>query len=157
MPVSQGVTTRALMDLTVGLLQTTRARDRRDRQMGLAELVQQFQFEFSGTAGTLWGFASKTLVFEFPFYYAPGQRDPDFEHPHYWFGAEVSPPVAVSGTVTHWVYDDKSGAVIGAAVAVGVCGAAAALAYEGTAHLTFQGMSALAEDEVDFQDIEDVG
>jgi hypothetical protein len=153
-PVPHGATTRALMGLTLLDSKAMGQRHERDRQMGLSELMQQFQYEFEGTAGTLWGFANKTIQFEFPFYYAPGQRDPDFAFPQFWFGAEASPPVAVSATVTNWLTDEDNGAVVGATVAVGVCGNAAAAAYSGTVHLTFQGLSALAEDEVDFEDID---
>jgi hypothetical protein len=113
--------------------------------MGLQEAMQQFQLEFSGTAELTWGFASLNLVFDFPFYYAPGQRDPDFDRPHFWFGAVVNTPIAVTAVVTAWSIDEDNGAVIGATVHVGVCAATPGVAFDGVVHLTFQGFSALSE------------
>lgn len=147
MPPPRGSLHRAIAGVTVGAVQSMRARDQRDRQMGLSELMQQFELVFSGTAGSAWGFAQTTVTFEFPFYYAPGQRDPQFENPHYWFGAETSAPVAVSVTVKQWTLDEDHGSVVGAVLYVGVCGVGQT-PYNGVAHLTFQGFSALAEDEV---------
>jgi hypothetical protein len=154
MPKPAGAATRTMLDLSIGQANARRDREQRDRQMGLSELMQQFEIDFSGAAGTLWGFATQILIFDFPFYYAPGQRDPDFANPHFWFGAEARPAVAVSVTVTDWLFDDDNGAIIGAHVAIGVCGNVPnATPYTGTAHLTFQGFSALAEDEADFDDV----
>jgi hypothetical protein len=153
MPTPQGATARTLLNLTIGSQKAMRAREQRDREMGLSEIMQHFQIGISGVAATGWGFAQATIAFEFPFYYAPGQRDPDFPQPQFWFGAEAGAPVAVSAVVGEWIADEDNGATIGAKVWVGVQAAVVGVAYDGVLHLTFQGFSALSEDEVDFADV----
>jgi hypothetical protein len=158
MPRPEGALSRALVEITVGTERRRRARAQRDTEMRLSELEQQFQFEFSGTANTQWAFASADIVFEFPFFYAPAQRDPDFDRPHFWFGGDLAPelaasptaPIAMSAVVTGWLTDEHTGAVIGATVAIGVA-AGAATPFNGLVHLTFQGYSGLDEDEVDIE------
>lgn len=149
MPTPEGALHRAIAGMTIGVVKSTRARDARDAQMGLSEIMQQFQLEFSGVGGAAWGFATLPVVFDFPFYYAPGQRDPDFDRPHFWFGAEVTPAMGVSATVTGWSKDPDNGAIIAATVALGVSGPP--VAFKGIVHLTFQGFSALAEAETDLE------
>lgn len=148
---------RAVGDLTLGIAKSMRARDARDAEMGLSEIMQQYQVRFSGVSDSAWGFAPVTLTFDFPFFYAPGQRDSDFDRPHFWYGAETTGAdgtgagiaIAFSAVVSAWVEEPKNGAIVGATVQIGVCGTVQA-AYEGIAHLTFQGFSALSEDEPDF-------
>jgi hypothetical protein len=140
---------RAMADITLGVVKSTRARDARDAEMGLTEIMQQFKINFSGVANTGWGFAPLVLGFDYPFYAAPGQRDPQFEEPQFWFGAKVSPVVAVSATVSQYTVDPDNGAIVGANIAIGVCGAILNVPYEGVVDLTFQGFSALSEDEAD--------
>lgn len=140
---------RAMADITLGVVKSTRARDARDAEMGLTEIMQQFKINFSGIANTGWGFVSLNVGFDFPFYSAPAQRDPQFDEPQFWFGAKVFPVVAVSASVNSYMIDPDNGAIRGAVVAIGVCGAAQQIAYKGTVDLTWQGFSALAEDEAD--------
>jgi hypothetical protein len=145
---------RQVQALTLGVAKSQRKVRERERELGFAETEQQYQFPISGYVGPTAAFITTEILFDFPFYYAPGQRDPDFANPHFWFGAEARPAVAVSVTVTDWLFDDDNGAIIGAHVAIGVCGNVPnATPYTGTAHLTFQGFSALAEDEADFDDV----
>lgn len=149
MPNPMHALNRAMADITLGVVKSTRARDARDAEMGLTEIMQQFKVNFSGVANTGWGFAPVTIGFDFPLYSAPGQRDPQFEEPQFWFGAKVAPVVAVSATVSAYTVDPDNGAIIGAVVAIGVCGAAQQITYKGVVDLTFQGFSALSEDEAD--------
>jgi hypothetical protein len=142
----EGATNRALLNLTLGVAKGSLERDRRDREMGLSELEQQYQVQISGTAGTRWASSTVEVSFECPFYYAPGQRDSDFDRPQFWFGAETTVAVAITAVVIDWQLDDDNGAVTGATVAIGVL-AGGAVPFTGFAHLTFQGFSALAEDE----------
>lgn len=142
---------RAMEGVTLGVVKSTRAREQRDLEMGLAEIMQQFRVSFSGTVGTAWGFAATVVHFDFPFYYAPGQRDPDFDRPQFWYGAETDLHMAVSVVVRGWELDPENDAVVGAGIAIGVCGAIADVPYTGVAHLTFQGFSALTEDETDIE------
>jgi hypothetical protein len=156
MPTPQGAGTRAMLELTIGATKSMQRRAARDREMGLAEIEQQFQFEISGNAAITFAFAEVDVPFDYPFYYAPGQRDSDFNRPHFWFGAETSVAVAIVATVVAWELDEDNGAVIGATVAIGVAAGQPAVPTQGVgvpftgwAHLTFQGFSALAEDEID--------
>lgn len=140
---------RALHELTVGVTHSMRKRDERDREMGLSEIMQQFQVRISGTGGSVFGFATVQIDFDYPFHYAPGQRDPDFARPQFWFGAECTPAMAVSAVVSAWGDDPHNGATISCNVDIGVAGPEQS--FEGVAHLTFQGFSALAEAETDIE------
>lgn len=140
-----GAMQRALTGLTIGVAKQMRAREQRDREMGFAEIEQQFQVKITGTAGGAFGFESATISFDYPFYYAPGQRDSELDRPHMTFGGEASTAVAISAVVTGWDVDAESGAIQGAVVAIGVSGAE--VDYTGVVHLNFQGFAALGEDE----------
>lgn len=151
MSVPRGALHRAVSDLTVGVAHAMRARDQRNREMGFAEVQQQFQVRMSGTATATVAYAITVVEFDYPFYYAPSQRDSDFSRPHFWFGAEASTPISVSAVVTAWDIDPDNAAIIGASVAVGVL-SQTPVAYTGVLHLTFQGFAALGEDETDIND-----
>jgi hypothetical protein len=140
---------RAMGELTLGVVKSTRKRDQRDWEMGFKELQQQFQIKINGQASEAWGFAQTTIVFDYPFFYAPAQRDSDLDRPQFWFGAELYDfPGAASAVVTAWEIDPTHGAVVGATVSIGVASQPGVDApYEGVIHLTFQGFAALSEDE----------
>lgn len=146
MPRPDGSLQRSMVRLTVGVARSMRARERRDREMGLAEMEEQFQVEISGNATTGLVWASQELSFDCSFHYAPGQRDSELDRPQFWFGAVVSPAVLVTAVVTAWTVDEDTGATIGATVAIGVM-AAGPGAYAGHVHLTFQGYGALIEED----------
>lgn len=156
MPTPHGSLHRAVAELTVGAVRSMRAHDQRQAQMGLSEIMQQFQIEFSGEANLTWGFTNPpvTIEFDFPFYYAPGQRDPDFEHPHFWFGVELTSEidVAVTTYIGTWIIDEENGAVEGCTLYIGACTNDNGVPYAGIIHATFQGFSALGEDEADLGD-----
>lgn len=146
MSVPRGALHRAVTDMTVGVARSMRAREQRNREMGFAEIQQQFQFKISGVAGVEWKWANLTVGFDYPFYYAPGQRDAEFSVPHFWYGAEVDTPVAISAAVLGWTRDSDNNAIIGSTVTVGNAGEPGA-PFTGFVHLTFQGFAALGEDE----------
>lgn len=135
---------RAMADITLGVVKSTRSREQRDREMGLSEVMQQFQVAIEGTATGVLTFAQVEVDFDYPMYYAPGQRDSDFDRPQFWVGAEANEPVAVTATVDDWVLDDDNGAVTGASVQIGVM-AGVTTTYKGKVHMTFQGFAALSE------------
>lgn len=129
---------RALTELTIGAARAGREQERRIRDMSAAELDLQFQYEISGTAENGWGFVSLTVNFDVSFYYAPGQRDNDLEHPHMTFGAEADVPVGVTAVVTSWLEDVDNGAILGCTVAVGVI-SDSHRPFTGKVNLNFQG------------------
>lgn len=144
---------RAVADMTLGVAQSTRKREARDREMGFREVQQQYQIEIAGEATGVWGFAETSITFDYPFFYAPAQRDSDLDRPHFWFGAELDFLGAVSAVVTAWDTHPRTGAITGATVAVGVVTQAGAeVGYQGVVHLTFQGFAALSEDETDVEE-----
>lgn len=154
MPTPQGATTRALLDISIGVTKSMQTRQALDAQMGLDELELQFQVKISGTAtGTLsWGEVME-IPFDFPLHYAPGQRDSELIRPHFWYGAEIitASPVLVTAVVSDWLTDEDNGATVGAKVRMGVIGASD---FEAVVHLTFQGFGSLAEGEA-FEDVGD--
>lgn len=151
MPEPHGSLHRAIAELTIGTVRSTREREARDREMGYAEIEQQYQFAISGTAvpSLAWTVDPIEIDFDYPFYYAPGQRDSDLDRPQFYSGVEVTPPVAVSIVVSSWTLDPDNGAVIGCTVNVGVVGDVTLPAYAGVVHLTFQGYGGLAEPEAE--------
>lgn len=149
MPRPSGGMQRALREILVGSQRTRAAREARDRETRFTETDQQFQVPINGTGHALPGFTEVEVAFDHPFYYAPGQRDADFETPHLsGVGGEINQPLLIGASVKQWVVDDDNGGITGAVVRIAVYGSAEAVEYEGVAHLTFQGFASLAEDEV---------
>jgi hypothetical protein len=166
MPTPQGSTQRTLADLTIGNIKSMQQHAERTAELSLQETTQQYQFEISGTASTGLAWATMTVTFDYEVYYAPGQRDSDLDRPHFYFGAEIAPPiadppedhpepvpVAVLATVTRWLINDDNGAIIGAHVAVGCFTDHDGVPFTGLVHLSFQGFSALVDVEADFPDL----
>lgn len=134
---------RSISDLTLG---ASKARDRvirRNKEMGLSEVMLQFQTPVSGTAAGSVGFATTTLTFDYNFYYAPGNRDSDLERPQFWFGVEIDGEVFVSCAVTSWETDVDTGATTGATVRLGVMSGGDIADFTGVLHSTFQGFGAI--------------
>jgi len=144
---------RVLQKLTIGVTQARERRDATARQLGMRELEQQFQFPISGQAGTTIAWDSMGCDFDYPFYFAPGQRDSDLEVPHMTYGVvlEGGTPVAIVACVTGWKRDNTDDSYTGATVAVGAFspGASAPIQYGGAIHISFQGYGALLEDETE--------
>lgn len=139
-PIHSGL--RAVADLTLGVAKSTEARRQRDRELGLAETEQQFQIPVSGTASTLPGFSFLAVFFDFPFHYAPGQRDSDLQEPHMTFGSKCNADVTLNAHVRDWYIDSDTGGYTGAVVVVSALAAVAGTDFTGSVHVTFQGFSA---------------
>ena len=142
---------RAIADLTVKSIKATKRLDDWYEQMGLAEVDQQFQVDISGVAYDTPAFVTTEIAFDFPFHYAPGQRDSDLERPHFTYGTEVDGPAMLTVSVTAWEIDAATGAYIGATVQISAL-SATELGFNGKVHLNFQGVS--AADEVETTDLE---
>lgn len=138
---------RAIADLTLGVVKSTAARAAVDQELALTETDQQYQIPVSGTARTVAGFGVLAITFDYPFYYAPGQRDSDLERPHMVYGAECDAFVVLHAHVQDWDIESATGAIVGATVVV-ACLSAADIDFTGKLHLTFQGFSS-PNDDVD--------
>jgi hypothetical protein len=142
--VPEGSIGRLLHDMTVGTIQAIRGKDASDAQGKLREIEQQFQVAISGTAIATPAFTPVTLNFDYPFYYAPAQRDSNLEFPHFLFGSHTNPAVGIHASVTEWLHDETNGSIIGAVVQVAAIGEGA---FTGFLHASFQGLGALAEED----------
>lgn len=153
MSVHENAVGRAVAALSLGAVRETQRREARRRNMGLEEMDLQFQVAISGDAGTQADWDTFSIDFDFPFYYAPGNRDSDLDRPHFTFGAVVEDgsPVVVSACVTGWQLNEETQGVTGATVAVCAVapGTSQPVSFGGYVHLNFQGYAGVAEDETD--------
>lgn len=142
---------RSLSALTIGVVQGQKFRERGLSDTYTGEWDQQVQVEFTGTAGSQWGWTDTDITFEYPFLYAPAQRLVPFDRPHFSKGFEL---LGASITLVHldaqivaWNINDNNW-TIGATVRLYVVAPLAdvePLAFSAIAHLTFQGYAAYAE------------
>ena len=142
---------RALTALTIGVHQDAMHRRRALRDGYTGEFEQQFQVQLSGQAGNTWGFVDQGYGFEFPFLYAPVQRQIDFPTPHFRSGIELTNPssslVLLHAHCIGWTRSPENW-VIGATVRFMVCAPMATnvtVPYNAVAHLVFQGYASLPE------------
>lgn len=113
----------------------------------LAEVLQQYQIEISGAAGT-GAFLDATINFQEVLYYAPLQRNIKTEDPQVTHGVVFDTGEAkLIVYVTKWLLDENAN-YTGAIVRVGVeqVGWAPASAFAATVHITFQGLGIPVED-----------
>lgn len=142
MPRPSHATQRAVQAITLGVAKSTARVRAREAELGLAETEQQYKIPVTGTASTLPGFSFLAVFFDYPFYYAPGQRDSDLEKPLMTFGGECDADVMLGAHVRDWYMDDERGAVTGAVVVVSALAAIAGTDFTGKVNVTFQGFSA---------------
>jgi hypothetical protein len=132
---------RQVQALTLGVAKSQRKVRERERELGFAETEQQYQFPISGYVGPTAAFITTEILFDFPFYYAPGQRDSDLEKPQMRQGFESPDNVMITIGVREWNVNEDTGGVIGATLVIGVL-AAVAVTFTATGHAEFQGFSA---------------
>lgn len=151
MRAQPGQLDRALSRLTIGLVQGQQFRERVLYDTHSGEWDQQVQINFSGSAGNEWGFVDTSIMFEYPFLYAPAQRLVPFERPHFSKGIELLTPspdlVHLDAQIHSWNINE-SGWIIGCQVrllAVAPAASTDAVLFSAVAHLTFQGYAAYAE------------
>lgn len=140
---------RAVAEITLGVVQSTRERDALDLDMALTESEQQYRVPIEGEASPGWGFGEVDIEFDSHFFYAPAQRDSDLEFPHFTFGAICEQDAVIVARVKTWDVREHNGAIKGATVGVAVI---CAEAYEAEVDLRFQGYAAL--DETESEDLE---
>lgn len=113
----------------------------------LAEVLEQYQLDVSGTTGT-GAFVDASITFAETLYYAPLQRNIKTEDPHVLVGSVLDKGDAKFIVhVIKWLLDDAAN-YLGAIVRIGVeqVGWAPASKFEGTIHITFQGLGIPVED-----------
>lgn len=135
---------RAIQDLTLGIARSDKRAVRRAQELGLREVILNFQSTISGTARSTPGFAQVTVNFPYTFYFAPGNRDSDLERPQFWPGFECDGDVMLSAHVKEWDTNVGNGGTIGAVVRVGFM-AAAEVTFNGMVHMSFQGYGDLSD------------
>lgn len=140
----KGAVERALAQIVVGAVKSTREHDALNREMGFAEVEQQYQVPIEGTVGVVPIFVSVDIEFDYPMHFAPGQRDSELDRPHFWASAEMDRDIMVTAIVREWNVNSNNGAYIGATVKIALV-AGATVNYTGRIHLTFQGWGALDE------------
>lgn len=146
-----GDLSRVMRGLTIGVVRETDARDKRAKALGLNEIEEQFQIPVGGAAGTSVSMEAVELTFDYPFYFAPGMRDSDFDVPQMTYGAQLDGAVIYSVAVLGWDRDVADESVKGATVGISVCapGTTEGVSFGGFVHVTFQGFGALLEDETE--------
>lgn len=142
----QGELERAMTETTIGVIAAYKERERMLSSTRSGEYDQQVEFPIAGVAGNLWGSVDVPVTWEHPFLYSPLQRPVPFVNPHVagshveWQSNSGGELIIASLHVISWNITNY-GWYIGAKVRVAVCApnATAATAYQGIAHLTFQG------------------
>lgn len=114
----------------------------------LTEVLQQYQIDVSGIAGT--GVSTDvTINFQEVLYYAPQERNIVTEDPQITGHSAVldSGDVHFDVYVVKWLFDENVN-YTGAVVRIGATevGWAPGSAYSGTVHITFQGLGVPVED-----------
>ena len=153
MPV-RGEMVRTLQEIQIGAPLSMAQRLARNAEMDLHEIDLQYQVAITGVSGNVPGWGTIQIEFEWEFHYAPIQRDSRLEVPHFTYGAYVpfGGPVAVQACVVEWAVDLDTDAITGALVALAALGSGEE--FNGSAHLTFQGLALLREDFSDSSDLE---
>lgn len=129
--------------LTIG---TVKAIDESKRQRlfeGLAEREEQFKIEVTGRGEEFPSWSSVTLEFETVFVDATGQRDSEFDRPHFYYGAyvPVGGPVGLIACVTAWTTNDRN-ETTGCRLSIGAQATDVARTFSGELHAVFQGYGA---------------
>lgn len=141
---------RQVQALTLGVAKSRERLRRYEAEVGFSEGSQQYQFHVSGFVGPIPAFSTKELTFDYPFYYAPGQRDSDLEKPQIRTGFVSEDNIMLTVGVKTWTINADTGGIIGAILNVGVI-AGTSIACSALAHVEFQGFYAPddhADDEV---------
>lgn len=147
-----GTLDRTLEDLTIGFHRHVEHSKRQKSFTAPHEVEQQVRVEVAGEAGNAWGFTDRLVNWKLPFFYAPAQRDPPFETPHFSYGFEhnvqTGELIVAQASILRWI-KNKSSWIVGAEVRFAVQApnltGTSAIPYSLTSHLTFQGWAAEAE------------
>lgn len=138
--VNSGGTARAVRGLTLGVMKAaSRAKEQRELE-GLAEIEEQIKVDVSGSAQEFPAWTQLRLEFDSVFIDASGQRDTEFDRPHFTYGAVVEKggPTGLLACVTSWEVNDRD-EVTGCILAVSAVSTDSARRFQGELHARFQG------------------
>jgi hypothetical protein len=146
---------RSYAALTVGVIRSMDDAKAQRAFEGLAEREEEIAIEISGEAQEFAAWAEITLEFDTFFVDATGQRDSDFVHPIFTYGAYIPSggPVALSACVLKWI-TNKRNETTGCTLAVGVAASDTARKFQGELHAVFSGYGAPADDYGDMTSID---
>lgn len=140
MGVDTGQTSRAVRGLTLGVMKAAaRAREQRELE-GLADIEENIKVDVHGRAEEFAVWTRLQIDFETVFIDASGQRDTEFDRPHFTFGGETikGGPVALQACVTDWDINDRD-EVVGCVLAIAATSTDLSRTFQGILHAKFQG------------------
>lgn len=140
MAVPTGNSARAVRGLTLGVL-TASARAKEQRQLeGLAETEENVKIDVVGRAEEFPIWTRLHIDFETVFIDASGQRDTEFDRPHFTYGAVVHKggPVGILSCVLQWDVNNRD-EVTGCIIAISAIATDHGRRFQGELHARFQG------------------
>lgn len=140
---SVGRTEKVARDLTITVLKGAKKAEEAKLAEGLAETDEQLKLEIQGRAEEFPIWTILRIKFGTIFLAAPGQRDSDYDRPHFTFGYEVTEggPIGIDACVTQWLVNDRE-ETYGCKLAVGPRATDYATRFRGVVHANFQGYGA---------------
>lgn len=145
-PVDFGQMDRTFRGMTIGAVKAqNRAKAQRELE-GLDEREDQFKIEVAGRGEEFPSWTQVHLNFTVEFIDADGQRDSDFDRPHFTYGVEITNggPVGLIACVLRWDVGKKN-QTTGCVLGIGAVATDVARKFSGSLHARFQGYGAPAE------------
>jgi hypothetical protein len=138
-----GQVERAVAGLTISVLKGQKKAEEARLAEGLAETEEQLKLEISGRAEEFPIWTDLRIKFGTVFLAAPGQRDSEYDRPHFSYGYEVTEggPVGLDACVTEWLVNDRE-ETVGCKLAVGPRATDYGTRFRGLIHARFQGYGA---------------
>lgn len=146
MAVDTGQTARAVRGLTLGVMKAAdRAREQRELE-GLADVEENIKIDVAGRAEEFAAWTRLAIDFETVFIDASGQRDTEFDRPHFTYGAAITKggPVGLLACVTDWEVNERD-EVTGCIIAISAIATDTSRTFQGELHAKFQGYGAPAD------------
>lgn len=140
MAIETGGSGRAVRGLTLGVLSAhARAKERRELE-GLSEIEENIKIDVNGRAEEFAVWTRLYIDFETVFIDASGQRDTEFDRPHFTYGAVVNKggPVGLLACVTDWDVNERE-EVIGCVIAIASIATDLSRKFQAELHARFQG------------------
>jgi len=141
--VQVGAIAKSVRGLTLDVIQRTDRAKRQRELEGLRETEEQIKIDVRGRAEEFPEWSEVHVNFETLFIDASGQRDTEFDRPHFTYGAyiERGGPVGLLACITRWDVTPRD-EVTGCILAVGAVSTDQARRFRGELHARFQGYGA---------------
>lgn len=140
MPVPTGNSGRAVRGLTLGVSSAMkRAKEQRELE-GLADTEENIKVDVVGRAEEFPIWTQVHIEFETVFIDASGQRDTEFDRPHFTYGAVVEKggPLGIIACVTSWDVNNRD-EVTGCVLGISAIATDQGRRFQGELHARFQG------------------